>query len=140
MLPLYIIPTSGLPAPASAAGVILGAASIAALGLIFLAPASTAYFRACRLANVPEELRGQPRPGLGSLFGPKRTAAGRQPAGRQPGARQSAAAARASSAEANRPAAGKAKAKVRSDTDAVAKGAELARSRAKASKSRRSAD
>ena len=48
------------------------------------------YFRACREANMPEELRGQPRPGLGSLFGPKRprgaaaSAAGPARSGRPP--------------------------------------------------------
>jgi hypothetical protein len=138
-LPLYVIPTSGLPGAVVASGMVLGLASIAVLGLVFVAPASTAYFKACRLANVPEELRGQPRPGLGSLFGPRR-----QPPARQGAADRSTRPAQTRTAgadsAANRPAATKAKAKVRSDADAVAKGAELARSRAKASKSRRTGD
>jgi hypothetical protein len=137
-LPFYVIPTSGLPGAVVAAGMVLGIASIVVLGLIFFAPASTAYFRACRLANIPEELRGQPRPGLGSLFGPRRqqTRPG-QPARPTRAARTRPA---ADDAAANRPAAAKSRAKVRSDADAVAKGAELARSRAKASKSRRTTD
>jgi hypothetical protein len=133
-LPFYVIPTSGLPASVVAAGMILGAASIVTLGLIFLPPASTAYFKACRLANVPEEMRGQPRPGLGSLFGPRRQPT--RPAQTRPAQQRPARQDNVS----NRAAAAKAKAKVRSDADAVAKGADLARSRAKASKSRRTAD
>lgn len=131
-LPFYVVPISGLPVPSQVAGVILGAASIAAILLIFVPPASSKYFRACREANVPPELRGQPRPGLGSLFGPKRPrpAPGGRPA-EKPVAQRPAQ---------TRPGAPKSKAKVRADTEAVAKGAELARSRAKASKSRRTAD
>ena len=41
---------------------------------------------------------------------------------------------------AGNPARGKARAKVRADADAIAKGAELARNRAKASKSRRTVE
>ncbi len=106
---------------------VAGIGSVAAIVLVFL-PQSTQYFRACREASVPPELRGQPRPSLGSLFRPKsaRTAAGAT-ATRPAAARPSIAASSA-----------KAKAKVRSDAEAVAKGAELARARAKSSKSRRS--
>lgn len=125
-LPLWVIPTSGLPGAVNAVGVVGGVAAIIALALIFLPPASQQYFKACKLANTPEQLRGQPRPGLASLFGPKRQAGMNARTGPAP-----------KSAAPDRPAAPKAKAKVRADSDAIAKGAELARSRAKASKSRR---
>jgi hypothetical protein len=130
-LPFYVIPTSGLPGGVSLAGSVLGIASIVALGLVFVPKTSTTYFKACKLANIPEELRGQPRPGLASLFGQRRQAT--RPAQTRPTAQRPA---RTESAS-TRPDTAKAKAKVRSDADAVAKGAELARSRAKASKSRR---
>jgi hypothetical protein len=128
-LPFQVIPVGGLPAGSQVAAVVVGVAAIAALVLIFVPKPSAAYFKACREANIPEELRGQPRPGLGSLFGPKRPRGAAAPT---PAAR---------TAAPERPAtAPKSKAKVRSDTDAIAKGAELARSRAKASKSRRTTD
>jgi hypothetical protein len=130
-MPFYVIPTAGLPVGASVAGVVIGVASVAAIILIFIPPASTKYFKACREANIPEEMRGKPRAGLGSLFGPKRPRGG---AATAPPSRKPAA------AYPPRPAAAKSKAKVRSDTDAVARGAELARARAKASKSRRTPD
>jgi hypothetical protein len=133
-LPFYIIPTSGLPGPASVAGVVLGIAAVAAVLLIFIPRPSQQYFRACREANTPPEKRGQPRPGLGSLFGPRRPrdAAGTGPSSRAPSSKPD--------LSKSSPTAAKAKAKVRTDSDAVAKGAELARSRAKASKSRRTTD
>jgi hypothetical protein len=130
-MPFYVIPTSGLPVGAQVAGVVIGVASVAAILLIFIPPTSAKYFKASREANIPEEMRGKPRPGLGSLFGPKRPrGAGRTPAPPT----------KPASTAADRPATAKAKAKVRSDTDAVARGAELARARAKASKSRRTSD
>jgi hypothetical protein len=130
-VPFYVRPTSGLPTGAQIAGVVIGVASIAVILLVFIPPTSQKYFKECREANMPEDMRGKPRPGLGSLFGPKRP---RGAAATAPPART------ASTPAAERPAAPKARAKVRSDTDAVAKGAELARARAKASKSRRTAD
>lgn len=126
-LPLQVMPTSELPGAVNAVGVIGGVAAIITLVLVFLPPQSQQYFKACKLANTPEQLRGQPRPGLASLFGPKR----------QAGMNARTAAPAPKPAASDRPAAPKAKAKVRADSDAVAKGAELARSRAKASKSRR---
>jgi hypothetical protein len=128
-LPFYVVPISGFPAIPKVAGVIVGVASIAALLLIFVPPASQKYFRDCREANTPPELRGQPRPGL---FGPRRP---REPRGMSALGR-----AAAGGAVPKRPAnAAKARSKVRSDADAIAHGAELARSRAKAAgKSRRS--
>jgi hypothetical protein len=129
-LPFYIIPTSGLPGAAAAAGVVIGIAAVAAIALIFVAPSSAKYFKQCREATMPPERRGQERPGLGSLFKP------RPPRTAPPPASTSA----PKPEPAQRPATPKAKAKVRADSDAVAKGADLARSRAKASKSRRTAD
>ena len=133
-LPFYVIPIQHFPAVPNMAGVIIGVASIAAIVLVFLFKPSQQYFRDCREAALPPERRGQPRP---SLFGPRRPRAGL--AG--PGGR--AAAARAASERADVVGPGgapKARAKVRSDAEAVARGAELARSRAKASKSRRTTD
>jgi hypothetical protein len=131
-MPFYVIPTSGLPVPAQIAGILVGVSAIVTILLVFIPPTSVKYFKECREANLPEDLRGKPRPGLGSLFGPKR------PRGAAATAPATGTAAKPSAT--TRPAAPKAKAKVRSDTDAVAKGAELARARAKASKSRRTAD
>ncbi len=131
--PFYVIPVVGWPILPQAASVVAGVGAIAALVLTFL-PTSMQYFRQCRDAMVPPELRGQPRPslfgsrrqrpggGLGSLANAGRPAT--RPAATRPGP------AAASST--------RSKAKVRSDADAIAKGAELARSRAKASKPRRS--
>jgi hypothetical protein len=133
-VPFYVRPTSGLPVPAQIAGVVIGVASIAVILLIFIPPTSQRYFKECREANMPEEMRGKPRAGLGSLFGPKASRRAAAPTATAPPARA------ASTPAAARPGAPKARAKVRSDTDAVAKGAELARARAKASKSRRTAD
>jgi len=136
-LPLSVVPIHGLPVASNVAGVIVGLASIAALVLVFLPKPSQKYFRDCREALVPPELRGQPRPGL---FGPRR----QRPGLAGPGGRAAAARAAQTQAASERPertgGASKARAKVRSDADAVAHGAELARSRAKASKSRRTTD
>ena len=120
------ITTWGLPTGPKVAGVVISVAAVATIALVFVAPASVKYFRQCREATLPPERRGQERPGLGSLFKPRppRTA---PPSAPRP-------------EPAQRPAMPKAKAKVRADSDAVAKGADLARSRAKASKSRRTVD
>jgi hypothetical protein len=126
-LPFYIVPTSGLPGTAAAAGVVIGIAAVAAVALIFVPPSSAKYFKACREATLPPERRGQARSGLGSLFKPPPRTAPPPASAPKPEPEQ-------------RPAMPKAKAKVRADSDAVAKGADLARSRAKASKSRRTAD
>lgn len=136
-LPAYVIPISGgWPPVAQVCGVIAGVASIAAIILIFVKP-SAAYFRECREVSLPPERRGQARPGLGALFRPRppRTAAGGGTT-RTAGSRTYATT-RTANPAASKPAAGKAKAKVRADAEAVARGADLARSRAKASKSRR---
>lgn len=137
-LPFYIVPISGFPAVPKVAGVLVGAAAIAALLLVFIPKPSQQYFRDCREAALPPEQRGQPRP---SLFGPRRQRAGfgGGPAGR-PDRNTRAASVRTAERE-NKPAGtSKARAKVRTDAEAVSRGAELARSRAKASKSRRTPD
>lgn len=123
-LAFAVVPTWGFPFISQAAGVASGLVAIAVIVLLFLPP-STRYFHECRNAVTPPELRGQPRPGLGSLFRP------RPPAG------ASARTTRPAATRPAKPSASKAKAKVRSDADAIAKGAELARSRAKSSKTRR---
>jgi hypothetical protein len=130
-VPYSIIPTWGFPFVAQAAGVVSGAAAIVMIVLVFLPPSSR-YFRECRDAMTPPELRGQPRPGLGSLFKPRQPASG-GPAGARAGATRAAATRPAKTSVSK----AKAKAKVRSDAEAVAKGAELARTRAKSSKTRR---
>ncbi len=130
-LPFYVVPISGWPVIPKVASVIAGLAAIVALVLVFV-PTSSAYFRRCRDAVTPPELRGQPRPGLAGLFGPRARRGG---AATPHGAAQPARPARATRSPAN---SGKSRAKVRSDAEAIARGAELARSRAKASKSRRS--
>ncbi len=135
-LPLSIIPVTGLPVVSNVAGVVVGLGAIAALGLVFIPKPSQQYFRDCRDALVPPELRGQPRP---SLFGGRRAGlAG--PGGRAAAARAAAQTRAAETSTDRTPGPSKARAKVRSDADAVAHGAELARSRAKASKSRRTTD
>lgn len=131
LLPFRVIPAFGEPIPVQIAGVAVGVLSILALALIFFAKDSIAYFRACREANVPPERRGQQRPGLSSLFAPRPPRQAATSVGRTA---QSEPARRPAE---TRPAVPKAKAKVRTDSEAIAKGADLARARAKASKSRR---
>jgi hypothetical protein len=133
-IPLYILPSvsAGLPWPNRVATFVMGLAGVATLLLLFL-PTSSAYFRACRAATMPAGAAARPG-GLGSLFGPRR------PAGAPAPAPRSAAAEPKSSQEAGTAQVpSRAKAKVRSDSEAVARGAELARTRAKASKTRRAA-
>jgi hypothetical protein len=135
-----VIPIHGYPTIPNVANVIAGVVSLGAVGLMF-SPPSARYFKACRDAVMPPELRAQARPGL---FGQRR-GAGSAGAGARPGMRSAqtrSAQTRPAQTRPVRPASstsasGKARAKVRADTEAVARGAELARSRAKASKSRR---
>ncbi len=137
-LPLYVVPIKGFPTVPQVAGVVVGVASVIALVLVFVPKPSQKYFRDCREAAVPPELRGQPRP---SLFGARRQRAGLTGPGGRAAAARAADQTRAAETRADRTAGPtKARAKVRSDADAVAHGAELARSRAKASKSRRTPD
>lgn len=125
--PLSIIALSGGgPVPLLVVTALAGLAALAAVVLLFL-PESTRFF--------PRPGADPARPGLGSMFrarpikerkpppatGPRSTAASRA-AGRTAAAQRTPAGARA---------------KLRADEAAVARGAQLARNRAKASKSRR---
>ncbi len=140
-LPLLIIPKfgypSGLPPLARLGGALAGVFAVATIALVFVPRESQQYFRACRDATLPPG--AQRRPGLfgQGLFGPRAPRRGTDTATR-PAATRPADTRPAPASASTRPAAPRAKAKGRSDADAVAKGAELARSRAKASKSRRS--
>lgn len=136
-LPLYVVPIKGFPVFPEVAGVVVGVGSVVALALVFIPKPSQQYFRDCRDALVPPELRGQPRPGL---FGPRRQRPGLAGPGGRAAAARAAAQSRSAATSERTGGAGKARAKVRSDADAIARGAELARSRAKASKSRRTTD
>jgi hypothetical protein len=110
---------SGGPVVLAAITALAAAASIVAMVMLYR-PDMKAFLN-------PSGAPARPG-GLGALFGP------RPPRRPRPGAAPAAEpVVKAVPAEAPR-----ARAKVRSDNDAVAKGAELARSRAKASKSRRS--
>jgi cytochrome c oxidase subunit IV len=121
--PFNVVPQSGLPAAYEAATVLVGIAALATLVLLFV-PSSAAYFRACRAATMPAGATA--RPGLSGLFG------GRRPP------RPAPATAPVTTSAATSKAPSRAKAKVRADAEAIARGAELARTRAKATKSRRS--
>ncbi len=112
--------TSG-PIAFHVASFIAAAALVSALILVNVAP-STAYLALTR----PERTSGGTgRPGLRDMFAPR--AAGAKTAPPRPAAPRGA----------GNPSSAKQRAKVRADEAAVAKGAELARTRAKASKSRR---
>lgn len=143
-MPLSVVPVTGLPVATNIVGVVVGVASILAIVFVFFPKQSQKYFRDCKEAAMPPELRGQPRP---SLFGPRRQRPGLAgPGGRAAAARaaqnaKSTPTRAGSAATENRTTgASKARAKVRSDAEAVSRGADLARSRAKASKSRRTTD
>jgi hypothetical protein len=136
-LPLLIIPgigyPSGLPPLARVGGFAAGLFAIVALGLVFVPRESQRYFRACRELSMPPG--AQRRPGL---FGPRPPRGGPGAgASTRPATTRPAATRPESKPAPTRPAVPRAKAKGRADADAVAKGAELARSRAKANKSRR---
>jgi len=123
----------GFPGLAQAGGIAITVGALGAI-LLNLLPQSAAYFAACRDATMTPERRAAAasRP---KLFGPRQPMGSRQaPARQAPGSRSASAAARQASAGA---AGGKAKAKARNDAEAIARGAELARNRARASKSRR---
>jgi hypothetical protein len=125
--PLAVVPVAGWPLLPKAAGVGMGVASIAVIVLILL-PKSMAYFRACKEATRPAG--AAPRPGLAALFRPRP----------HPAAAQRSGTPAATAERAELPVRRTPKAKVRADADAVARGAEIARARAKASKSRRTPD
>lgn len=148
--------SQSIPGPFKSLAFLSGAAFIVAVVLVNLRP-SAGYFAAHK--PLPAAGAAAPRPGLAGLFGPRRPAAASTAPGAtvaRPGLaglfgpRRPAATSTAPAANGARPgskattrtpsgaAAPKSKAKVRADEAAVARGAELARSRAKAaSKSRR---
>ncbi|MDT4938379.1 MAG: hypothetical protein QOG80_2050, partial [Pseudonocardiales bacterium] len=125
--PLQVIPSSGWPPFIQITLVLAGVAAIAAIVLLFL-PDSRAYFRAVAALRRGQYVAKQggaataPRPTLRSMFAPKPAPVSLD----KPRAR----------AEASAAARG-AKSKSRTEAEAVARGAQLARERAKASKSRR---
>jgi len=118
---------SGGPVPLLVATGCAGLASLAAIVLLFLPESSTFLPRPTR--------GGAPSRGLGALFAP-RPAAARKPLPAS-GPRSSAASRAAARTAAAPGTSAGARAKTRAEQAAVARGAELARSRAKASKSRR---
>lgn len=131
--PFALLPAHGLPIVPQVALVLSGVCSLAAIVALFL-PDSRAYFKAISDARrVASGREPAPARGLGALFQP------RPPAQRKPmpasGVRSSAAS-RANAKMAAKSPAGT-RAKTRADEAAVARGAALARSRAKSSKSRR---
>jgi len=118
---------SGGPLPLLLATGLAGLASLAAIIALFLRESSKFFPRPMR--------GGAPSRGLGAMFGPRAASERKpQPASGPRSNAGSGAAARTSPAQGN--SAG-ARAKARSEEAAVARGAQLARSRAKASKSRR---
>jgi hypothetical protein len=145
--PFYVIPTHGWPSMPKTFSVIYGLASILTI-ILLLMPASNEYFRACKLIANPN---GPARGGLGALFGGPRNAGARTGTGARGGT--GAAAARTARPPRNattRPAAAspggaqargaqaRAGQKAKAREASVAKGADLARTRAKAaSKSRK---
>jgi hypothetical protein len=132
--PFMILPGKGLPVVPQVAGVLSGVASIIAIVILFL-PDSRAYFKALTAARMAARgLTPTPARGLGALFAPRPAAARKPPPA---SGLRSSAASRAAARTAAKPGPAGSRAKVRSDEAAVARGAALARSRAKASKSRR---
>jgi hypothetical protein len=120
---------SGGPAVSRIVTTLAAAAAVAGLVLVFL-PESRRYFDQVS----PRPKAGEGRPGLGSLFRP------RPPVQRKPppaSGLRSSAASRAQAKVANAAGSSGSRSKARAHEAAIARGAELARSRAKASKSRR---
>ena len=126
-----VIPVKGLPALANGLRVLALVAALAIIVLLFLPP-SRRYFAECRIAIHGEDSpRARGFRGLFSNGMPARQATPRRTAERVD--------ATVAAENDGRPAGSKSRtAKVRTEQAAVARGAELARSRAKASKSRRS--
>ncbi len=131
--PFAVVPAHGLPAVTQVAGVLSGVSSIVAIVALFL-PGSRGYFKALAAARLAASGRtAAPARGLGALFGGGAATARKPP---PPSGVRSTAASRAN-ARLNQGGAAAVRAKTRADEAAVARGAALARSRAKASKSRR---
>ena len=121
---------SGGPVALRTTSAIAGAASIMAIVLL-LRPEAKAFFDSV----APSASAVSDRPGLGSLFRP-RPPVNRTPATTKPAATKSVNDSAAAPKDTN--SARSPKAKSRADTESVARGAELARIRAKAAKSRKS--
>jgi hypothetical protein len=148
--PFSIIPARGFPVVPQTMAVLAGAASIVTIVMLFM-PDSRQYFRAVstRRTGATVEAGAAPRPSLlGSLLRPQprsqptaKALTAKAPTAKAPTAKAPTAKTpmgREAAEPANLPAPSKVtKAKGRADAEAVARGAELARSRAKASKSRR---
>ncbi|MDT4934205.1 MAG: hypothetical protein QOK11_2097 [Pseudonocardiales bacterium] len=146
--PFSVVPAKGWPVVPQVALVLSGLASIAVIVLLFL-PDSRRYFREAAAARKGAmAAAAQPaRPGLlNALFRPRpRPAPGAKAGAKAGGGRPSGADLRKqvrmtkdnTAQDTSQPTSKAPKAKGRSDADAIARGAELARSRAKASKSRR---
>lgn len=132
--PLTVNPIHGLPILPQASLVLAGVASIVAIALLFV-PQSRKYFRAIsdarKVAMGREPGRGR---GLGSLFAPKPAGQRKPPPTSGP---RSNAASRAQARVREGGSTSGARSKARQHEAAIAHGAELARNRAKASKSRR---
>ena len=132
--PFTVIPARGLPLVPQVAPVFAGIASIVAIVALFL-PDSRRYFKAVSAARLAASGRtASPGRGLGGLFAP-RPRAERKPL--PASGLRSSAASRAAPRASAKGGVGAVRAKGRADEAAVARGAALARSRAKASKSRR---
>jgi hypothetical protein len=129
--PLAVNPVRGLPIVPQVASVLAGVASIVAIALLFV-PESRKYFKACIAARTATTGRA-PR-ARGSLFGPRPAGQRKPPPASGP---RSSAASRSQAKVANPGGSSGSRSKVRAQDAAIAHGAELARSRAKASKSRR---
>lgn len=120
--PFTAIPAKGWPVAAGTFRILEGVSSLAVIVLLLL-PASAAYFRQCKQLAHPGST---PRPNpFGAMFRPRPAAA---PQTTRPAS---------TAVPTANPSANKAKAKVRADEASAAKGAELARNRAKAAKSRK---
>lgn len=130
--PLAVNPVRGLPVVPQVASVLAGLASLVAIVCLFL-PESRGYFKAIAAFRMAAAGR-EPRAPRGSLFAPRPSAQRQPPPGT--GLRSSAAS-RAQAKVANPGASSGSRSKTRAQEAAVAHGAELARTRAKASKSRR---
>jgi hypothetical protein len=130
--PLAVNPVRGLPVVPQIASVLAGVASIVAIVCLFL-PESRKYFKAVAAARMAATGR-QPRAARGSLFAPRPSVQRKPPLA---SGLRSSAASRGQAKVSNSGATSGSRSKALAHEAAVARGAELARSRAKASKSRR---
>jgi hypothetical protein len=137
--PFTVVPAKGWPVVPQVAMVLAGLASIAVIVLLFL-PDSRRYFReVAAIRKGAMATAAQPaRPGLlNALFRPGARPVPDAEAGAEAGGGRPSAAQARKQVRMTKDASQATKAKGRNDAEAIARGAELARSRAKASKSRR---